>query len=393
MYIRAFHNRLRHAIGSIAIATLTASMIVMPAFAQNAGLTLTFKPHCILPDRTACPVFTAKDPMTLQTPTLKVGDILDVDIVVQSPTALPAIATVRSWVAFDPKILEARSIDLTPALSQPIPGEQSIDPSGSIKIGGAGMISDGETVVARVTFRVLTANTSTLIQFINFQQDGSGETSVNIIKDGQTVPQLLTPPTFLLAFLNTTSTGTTYSVSSSSSSMSSTAQTSTAPSGNSSFGLLQVQNVRVTTQDNDIFVGWTPLSTSQIAGYNVYYGTVSGRYIQRHSVEGNGNSVILRDLNPNTQYFVAVRGFNASNEETAFSQEVGVVVGRPETSTSPLSQDLPTQQQPVNTIEDHQGTQVSGETGLGSSILLLCLISAGVGTVVASRRHFFFRSR
>ncbi|HRH94185.1 MAG TPA: fibronectin type III domain-containing protein, partial [Candidatus Peribacteria bacterium] len=157
---------------------------------------------------------------------------------------------------------------------------------------------------------------------------------------------------------------------------------------NSAFTLLQVQNVRVTSKDTNIFLGWQGLTSTDLAGYNVYYGTVSGKYINRRSVPDTSASLVIRDLEPGTQYFLAVRAFNSKNQETVFSHEVSIIVGKPESSSSPLAavneSDLPPEENP---IEVHNGKNISGETGMSSTFALLALASAGVGTFFAWRRQ------
>jgi hypothetical protein len=150
---------------------------------------------------------------------------------------------------------------------------------------------------------------------------------------------------------------------------------------------LLVQNVRVTSKDTNIFLGWQNLTSTDLAGYNVYYGTVSGRYIQRRSVPESSNSLVIRDLEPATQYYLAVRGYNSNNQETVFSHEVTVIVGKPETSSAPLNAidegDIPPTENP---IETYNGKNVT-ETGVDSTLALLALASAGIGTFFAWRRQ------
>ncbi len=163
---------------------------------------------------------------------------------------------------------------------------------------------------------------------------------------------------------------------------------SSVPSGSSTFTLLQVQNVRVTTRDTQIFLGWDPLSSTELGGYNIYYGTVSGRYIQRRSIPSTASSLVLRDLQPDVTYFLAVRAVNLSGQESIFSQEVSVTVGKPETSSSPLLATEPAQlPPPENTITTHGGKGVTGTTGVSDNVFILAVISACIGTAFAFARH------
>lgn len=373
------HN-VRYFIGSALIAAMLAAQVPSAA-AQNTGAVLSFKPHCILPDKTSCTAFEVADAEHLQTPVLRAGDILDIDIVLNA--SVPAdVTSVRSWLKYDPTQLEARSVELmNDVLPQPIPGEQSIDANeGIIRIGGGtdGKLASMEARVARVTFRVISTAAPSSVSFHNYQEDGSGETAV--LKDSDdSVMQLLTAaPTQLTVRVSTTQIQ---------SSSSPAPSTTTNQNGVSSFALLQVQNLQLTSRDRNIFIGWQPLSSAGLRGYNVYYGTVSGRYIQRRSLTQENTSLILRDLEPGTVYYMAVRAFDDKNVESTFSHEVSVTVGRPETSTAPLegSGDIPTTD--GNPIENRHGDTVTGETGVGTELTALLLFSALLGTGLAYRRQ------
>ena len=147
--------------------------------------------------------------------------------------------------------------------------------------------------------------------------------------------------------------------------------------------------LRITSRDSSIFLGWQPLKSSELAGYNVYFSTVSGKYIQRRSIAATASSLVLRDLEPGTTYYVAVRAFNTQNVESVFSQEVSVTVGKPETASAPLTgklvETLPVQGNPV---EKRGGTQINGTTGVSENMLWLLMLSAIIGTAFAARRQY-----
>lgn len=153
------------------------------------------------------------------------------------------------------------------------------------------------------------------------------------------------------------------------------------------FALLQVQNLRVTTEGTSIFLAWDELKSSQLKAYNVYYGTTSGRYIQLRTVPGTSRSLTLRSLPVGTTYYLAVRAVSITDEESAFSNEVAVTVGDPGSSTAPL--DLRT----LTGIDTNplggnlNGDAVPGETGLPTVLMIALLISAVTGTLFASRRQ------
>lgn len=160
---------------------------------------------------------------------------------------------------------------------------------------------------------------------------------------------------------------------------------------NSAFSLLQVQNVRVTTEGSAVYLGWEVLNSSQLKGYNIYYGTTTGRYIQRKTVEASVKSIAIRSLPLGTTYYFAVRAVNLADQESAFSQEVAVTVGDPKTSTAPLAAgSIPTDGPGKNPLQGSvtgDGSTVPGATGIPSIALTLALLSAVMGTGFASRRQ------
>ncbi len=160
--------------------------------------------------------------------------------------------------------------------------------------------------------------------------------------------------------------------------------------GRTAFSILQVRNVRVTTEGSTIFLAWDPLQSSQLKGYNVYYGTTTGRYIQRKTVNPESTSMAIRAMTEGETYYLSVRALNTLDEESAFSQEVSVEVGNPKSSTSPLTGDLTQEAFPTNPLEGTTGSKTStlpGETGVPSVVVLLLLLSAVTGTVLAARRQ------
>jgi hypothetical protein len=162
------------------------------------------------------------------------------------------------------------------------------------------------------------------------------------------------------------------------------------PQDRTPFSLLQVRNVRTTTEGSAILLAWDKLNSSSLKGYSIYYGTTTGRYIQRKTVDGELNSLILRALPLNTTYYLAVRAVNTEEEESAFSQEVSVKVGDPTSSTAPLveNQVVVAPGVPSELIPEVNGQPVvPGETGIPSTLALLFILCAGVGTLLASRRQ------
>jgi hypothetical protein len=308
--------------------------------------------------------------------------------------------------------------------------------------------SSGDTRIARVTFRVITSTANTEITFDGYNAAGNGHTAVNAGRQaspldsgalppppcfdailgcrGSATPLLIGEPSKFTVTLTGEPTGSILvaqaaemPVSSSSSqantgmsssaialttttpltTMSSSAGISSSAGGlsglGSTFGILQVQNVRVTTKDNIIFLGWQALKSAELAGYNVYYGTVSGKYIQRRSLPESATSLVLRDLEPGSTYYLAVRAVNTQNQESVFSQEVSITVGKPETATAPMTtvpKDEVTTAITGNLVERHGGKNINGETGSSSVFMWVMVGSALIGTAFAFRRQLALSS-
>ncbi|PIR53552.1 hypothetical protein COU76_00720 [Candidatus Peregrinibacteria bacterium CG10_big_fil_rev_8_21_14_0_10_49_10] len=152
------------------------------------------------------------------------------------------------------------------------------------------------------------------------------------------------------------------------------------------FALLQVRNVRVTTDGSSIFLAWDALNSSSLSAYNIYYGTTSGRYIQRKTISGNMQSVVLRNLPLGATYYLAIRAVNTDEEESAFSPEVSVEVGNPATSTAPLVQGVGGVN-PIGDLTGNGAVSVPGSTGVPSALAMLVVLCAAIGTFLASKRQ------
>ncbi len=69
---------------------------------------------------------------------------------------------------------------------------------------------------------------------------------------------------------------------------------------------------------------WDPVIDARVSGYRVYYGTVSGVYQQSAGQGinvGNVTSYVLPALTGGVQYYFAVRAYDASGVESAYSNE------------------------------------------------------------------------
>jgi hypothetical protein len=153
------------------------------------------------------------------------------------------------------------------------------------------------------------------------------------------------------------------------------------------FSLLQVRNLRATTEASTAYLQWDALRSSQLKGYNVYYGSTSGQYLQRKTIPSTNASLSIRNLPEGETYYFAVRAVSAQDEETAFSQEVAMEIGNPGTSTAPLVASILTDAPGENPVITGDAGTLPGETGMGTTFVLLALLSAVVGTLLASKRQ------
>jgi len=73
-----------------------------------------------------------------------------------------------------------------------------------------------------------------------------------------------------------------------------------------------------------IKLAWSANKEPNIAGYKVYYGTAPGKYGPGIEV-GNVTKYTLRGLIKRQRYYIAIKVYTKSGEESAFSQEVSGV--------------------------------------------------------------------
>lgn len=377
-------------------------------------------------DGVTCAEFSLLDPSSLQTSVLKAGDTLTVVVKVQNPSQAD-ITRVRAWIAYDPAVLEGKTIVIDPAFPTVTPGESQFSVAeGYAKIGATAAEAQkaGEIVVATLTFTVKeTSLDKTVISFYDYGNDATKHTLIAGTKAG-TEEQLLglapgslvvriapvasaaapvtpspapvmpeTPPNGALPSSAPLASSAPAMPGSSAAgelkpaaTTGSAASAAPAPARGGIFPDYQVENLRVTTQGTAAYLGWDILASGELAGYNVYYGATSGQYLHRKSIDKSETTLAVRGLPEGTVYYFAVRGVNAAGVETEFSREVSVTIGKPQTSTSPLSAsmiDTIGKKTPTNTNDG----EVKGETGVGSSLAVILGICALVGTLIASRRQ------
>ncbi|MDD4318814.1 MAG: fibronectin type III domain-containing protein [Candidatus Peribacteraceae bacterium] len=447
-----------------AAAAAASSAASLPAPASSASSAakkqakeafLSVRPHCAglennTEDQKKCSAFLVTSPLTLQTNPLPVGDILSLDIVVQN-TPKAAVQKVRSWLQYDPDILEGMSITPSSLFPLATPGESAFDPERGyamiqLETATPDMNKNAIVPVVHVQFRVLRSPPGSKSVIAFYDTSGSSPHAAvysaagnNILSPKLGTLSVVVEPSVKPAEGSSSSvsvpassassaadendasssdasvasvppvqsssaaSGETAPAVSSSSSLASS-EASSAPSetphgaaddgaassgGRSAFVVLQVQNVRATTDGTSLFIAWDTLSSPALQGYNVYYGTETGRYVQRRTVRADETSASVRSLPEGVTYYIAIRGLNDANEETSFSREVAVTIGDPRSATSPLylrpEDKGPQGQNPVKTIGDGS---VPGASGLPSTAVLLLVVSAVIGTLMAVRRQF-----
>lgn len=400
-------------------ARLTAQTTDIPPLPSSTDVTLTLRPHCTASGKTLCTTFEVLDPTTLETPPLRVGDTLDLDLVAQNLSHL-SLARVRAWLEYDPQILEGTSVTLGADFPVATPGEKDFDAAkGYTMISGETAIAEGVArdllVVARATFVVksLPMGAKSVIAF--HDPDGTPPHTA-VYTAGSPPANVLQKPLGSLAVLTESAapaTGTGASASSRTSVASaasssedvipengigevlpedgthSAAESSSAEASSegtrTTFRLLQPQNLRVTTEGTSLYAAWDALPSPDLQGYHVYYGTQTGRYIQRRTIRPDQTAIAVRSLTEGQTYYVSVRGFNAANEETAFSKEAGVTIGNPRTSTAPLGS-MPAGIGNGNPLSGRTG-EMPGNSGMATTVSLLVLVSALIGTAFAFRRQ------
>ena len=270
------------------------------------------------------------------------GDEVEMDLILKNPGARPVIS-VRSWLQYDPSALEGVQIvtqDSPFTLSAP--GEDGFDPTeGHVKIGRSnisGGVTDVETVVATIRFKVKTASKmTTLVEPYDYQVSELGHVSVNIIEAGFPLNILSEEPED--AELNLNPNGV--------SSGGNNNNGSDEPIGGNDNQndnppvviqyLDRPENLKIKTDESGtVYLKWDMKEDEpNRAGYNVYYGKTSGQYSRRRSV-GNVSSDQFDNLNYGEAYYFAITAYDQANRESDYSDEVGIIVGEPLSTTSPF---------------------------------------------------------
>ena len=73
-------------------------------------------------------------------------------------------------------------------------------------------------------------------------------------------------------------------------------------------------------QAENLSLGWSPSSDTNVTGYNIYYGTSSGDYTNKVTI-GNILATTISNLTYGTTYYFAVTALNSAGDESDFSNE------------------------------------------------------------------------
>lgn len=256
------------------------------------------------------------------------GDEVTIEMVLKNPDA-QSVISVRSWMEYNPAHLEGISIDTTDSpFTLVAPGEDGFEAeNGRVKLGRSnisGGVKDKEVVVAKVKFRVKTfSGAVTELKPYDYQLTELGHVSVNIIDQGFPVNILTEEPKVLPLTLN--------SGVPQESEVVLPPQISLPPVSM----LLRPLKLRANTDSGYVDLVWeAPLDLNR-SGYFIYYGKTSGQYSRRRTLN-NVTQSRIENLPNGEVYYFAVTAFNALNQESDYSDEVGVIVGEPFSSTSPF---------------------------------------------------------
>lgn len=389
-----------------------------------------------------CLPFTANGQM-YQTPETPVGTPVRLNVYLSNPAKMP-IDTVHLWLAYDPEALSGSTLTIGPRFTDVTAAETGFFPAeGYIKITahtGKSQPADTQLLIATIEVRPLSDKTpSTALSFYGVSAATDAKTKVTSGNSSGTTILDLEQPSLMVRIAapaktsssSSSATTSSSSVSSASASgsviassstsaavssaalssessssiapLSSSSSSTTRPAASSSSSLpagvstefrrAQVQGLAIGTQNGNAILSWLPLQQPGIAGYHLYYSSVTGVYTQRRTLAATANGDIVTGLPNGERYFFAIRAYNALGIESDYSREVAVVIGQPNTATAPLAGSvtgtvtpLPTNTQA--TVIPSTSTTVVGKTGVSDVFNGILAIAAAVGMWAAFRRQF-----
>jgi hypothetical protein len=74
-----------------------------------------------------------------------------------------------------------------------------------------------------------------------------------------------------------------------------------------------------------VTVAWDPNPEPEVAGYKIYYGTTAGNYTSSLDA-GSATSILISGLQDGATYFFSAVAYDASNNESGFSNEITYAV-------------------------------------------------------------------
>ena len=77
--------------------------------------------------------------------------------------------------------------------------------------------------------------------------------------------------------------------------------------------------------DQSVNLAWSPSLDTNVVGYNIYYGGVSGNYTNKINA-GNGTNVTISGLMAGATYYFAATAYDAQSNESVFSSEISYLV-------------------------------------------------------------------
>ncbi len=387
---------------------------------------------------TPCVPFTVSGLM-YQTPEVAVSMSTRVNVYLNNPAKM-TINNVAIWLAYDPQALSGSILSVSPDFPDVTKAETGFFPAdGYIKISAKSSTTSPaseQILIATLEVRPLSAQSpSTAISFFGAGTGADAKTKVTSVASGtQTVldaeqPSLMvriaapssasssTSSTSSVSSSSSSSSVTSLSSSTSSSSSSTSALTSSSSSRNAAFSTsstrpplnpnpvapvgatefrhLQVQGLAIGTQNGSATLSWLPLNEPGVSGYHLYYSSVTGVYTQRRTLAATANGDIVTGLPNGERYFFAIRAFNAAGLESDYSREVAVVIGQPNTATTPLTGAItgtvnptgnpPTMNQTTQSLPT--GSTVAGNTRVSDMFNAFLAIAAAVGMWGAFRRQ------
>jgi Concanavalin A-like lectin/glucanases superfamily/Divergent InlB B-repeat domain/Fibronectin type III domain len=91
---------------------------------------------------------------------------------------------------------------------------------------------------------------------------------------------------------------------------------------------------RAQAQSTSVMLAWIPSSSPYVAGYDIYWGTSSGVYLNSQDVGANTIATIT-NLSPNTTYYIAALSYSSTGIQSADTPEITYTT--PASTTTPLT--------------------------------------------------------